>query len=177
MVFFIGLGVFNMITTNIDNIANQRGFGSIFSGILGLLLIVGGIIGTLIMSILSDKLNKRKVLIIISLFITTISLFLFSFSYLSYLLLIFGFTFGFGLLGAAPIALEYAADATRPVPEGTSNGILMMLGQIGGIILILLPYLTLTNVDYLPFLIFEAVLLLVCLVLSFILKEIKIRQN
>ncbi|MFO7795211.1 MAG: MFS transporter [Promethearchaeati archaeon] len=172
IVFFIGLGIFNTIETYIGKITPDEAL----AGLLGMIIIVGGILGTLIMSILSDKLNMRKLLMIISLLISGVSLFIFSFVS-GALLLLFGFFFGFGLLGASPIALEYAVDATKPVPEPSSNGLLMMVGQIGGIIFIIGFENFTLNGSYFPALILQAILLLVCLLLAFFLKEFKVRND
>jgi MFS family permease len=172
IIFFVGLGVFNTMETYTGKITSDVEL----AGLLGMIIIVGGILGTMVMSVLSDKLNMRKILMIISIFIAGISLFIFSFLS-GLILLLFGFLFGFGLLGASPIALEYAVDATKPVPEVSSNGILMMSGQIGGIIFIIgLEDLTL-NGTYFPALIIQAILLLVCFVLGFFLEEYKIRNK
>lgn len=177
IIFFLSMGVFNMIMTYIELIVIPRGYDSIFAGILGMLLILGGIVGTILMALLSDILNKRKIIIIISLFIATISLLIFSFTSDKILLLISGFFFGFGLMGAGPLALEYAVDVTKPVPEASSNGILMMVGSLGGIVLII----SLENVkisgDYFPALIVQTVLLAFCFVLAFFTKEFKVRED
>ncbi|MBD3195285.1 MAG: MFS transporter [Candidatus Lokiarchaeota archaeon] len=172
-VFFVGLGVFNTMETYTGKIISN----SEQAGLLGMIIIVGGVFGTMIMSILSDKLNKRKSLMIISLLITSISLFVFSFMVDVVILLVLGFFFGFGLLGASPIALEYAVDATKPVPEASSNGILMMSGQIGGIIFIVAFEDLTLNGSYFPALIIQAILLLICTILAFFIKEYKIRKE
>ncbi|MFX0065064.1 MAG: MFS transporter [Candidatus Hermodarchaeota archaeon] len=172
VVFFIGLGIFNTITTYIEGICLPRNFDSTFAGILGGLMLIGGIIGALVMSTLSDKYQKRKILMIVSILMATISLFIISFAVDAILLLIFGFLFGFGVVSASPVALEYAVKATHPVPEASSNGMLMMVGQIGGILLILgLEDLKLPSEDYFPALILQTILLAIALVLVFFLKE------
>ena len=175
ILFFFGLGIFNMITTYIEVIVIPRGFDSTYAGILGALMLVGGIIGCVIMSGLSDKYRKRKLLVIISVLIATISLFIMTFSSDGTILEIGGFCFGFGLLSASPVALEYAADITKPVPESSSNGLLMMIGQVGGIVFILgLEDLKIgPNGDYFPALLLQSIFLLVLLVLTFLLKEKK----
>ncbi len=176
-IFFLTMGVFNMIMTYIELIVIPRGYDSIFAGILGMVLILGGITGTIIMALLSDILNKRKIIMIISLFIATVSLLVFSFTSDELLLLTSGFFFGFGLMGAGPLALEYAVDATKPVPEASSNGILMMVGSLGGIVLII----SLENVkisgDYFPALIIQTVLLAFSFILAFFAKEFKVRGD
>jgi MFS family permease len=176
IIFFLGLGIFNMVTTYIQVILTPKNpvFDATFAGIVGGIMLLGGIIGAIIFSAISDKYQKKVILIIISILIATISLFVFSFVSDPSLIMLFSFLFGFGLLGAAPVTLEYAVDITKPVPEASSNGILMMVGQIGGIIFILgLADLTLPSGDYLPALLLEAILLTIALVLSFFLKNVE----
>jgi MFS family permease len=173
LLFFLGLGIFNTITTYIEAIVLPRGFDVNFAGILGALMLLGGIVGCIIMSTLSDKYKKRRILLIISLIIATISLFILTFAFNDILLYAFGFLLGFGLLSAGPVGLEYAVDLTKPVPEASSNGMLMMVGQVGGILLILsLEGVTLNN-DYWPALLIQALLLVLALVMTFFLKEKK----
>jgi hypothetical protein len=50
--------------------------------------------------------------------------------------LVSAFGLGFFLLSAGPIGFQYGAEITYPVPEGTSNGLLLLMGQISGIIFI-----------------------------------------
>ena len=163
-----------MITTYIEVIVIPRGLSSTDAGLIGMTMLLGGIFGCIIMSGLSDKFQKRKLLLIISFLISTISLFTISFAQDAVLLYVFAFCFGFGLLSAFPIALEFAVDLTRPVPEATSSGILVMIGQIGGIVFILgLEGFKTPAGDYFPALILESILLLICLVSLFFLKERK----
>lgn len=53
------------------------------------------------------------------------------------LLLAPAFALGFFLLAAGPIGLLYGAEVAYPAPEGTSNGLLLMMGQISDIAFIL----------------------------------------
>src|SRR5512133_1766221 len=55
LIFFIGLGVFNAVTTWIENILGPRGFTAEQAGITGGLMIVSGIFGALIIPMLSDR--------------------------------------------------------------------------------------------------------------------------
>ncbi len=172
ILFFIGLGTFNMVTTYIELIVAPRGYSASDAGNIGAIMLFGGIIGCLIMSTLSDKFQKRKIFIIFSVTLTTISLTILSFASSALLLYIFGFSLGFGILSAGPVALEYAVEITTPVPEASSNGILMWIGQIGGILFILgLVGFTLPNGDYFPALLLLSFLALAILILSFFLKE------
>jgi len=53
-----------------------------------------------------------------------------------WLLLASGFLFGFFLLSAGPIGFQYGAEITLPAPEGTSNSLLLVMGQVSGILFI-----------------------------------------
>ncbi len=170
--FFFGLGIFNFITSYIELIVFPRGFDATDAGLLGGLMLIGGIVGCVIMSALSDKYKKHKMLLIISILIATISLFIITFSYDPILLYLFSFLLGYGVLSAGPVALEYAVDLTKPVPEASSNGMLMMIGQFGGIIFILFfEGFTTPLGDYFPTLLLESIFLLIVLVIVFFLKE------
>ncbi len=173
ILFFLGLGIFNTITTFIEGIVEPRGHSEDFAGIFGAFMLLGGIAGCVIMSMLSDKYKKRKILLMISLIIATISLFIITVPSASdkTVLNIFGFLFGFGLLSAAPVGLEYAVDITKPVPEASSNGMLMMVGQIGGILLILSLEDAKVSNDYWPALLIQAIFLLIAFIMTFFLKE------
>jgi len=54
-----------------------------------------------------------------------------------WLLLVSSFFFGLFLLSAGPIGFQYGAEITLPAPEGTSNSMLLVMGQVSGIVFIL----------------------------------------
>jgi cyanate permease len=135
-IFFIGLGVFNSVTTWIENIVGPRGFSAEQAGITGGLMIIGGIFGALIIPMLSDHYKKRTPFISIALAGSALSLAGITFATNYGLLLASGIAFGFFLLSSGPIGFQYGAEITYPVSEGTSNGFLLLMGQISGIALI-----------------------------------------
>jgi cyanate permease len=132
-IFFIGLGVFNAVTTWIENILGPRGFSATQAGITGGLMIAGGIIGALVIPILSDYYRKRTPFIIIALAGATLSLVGITFATSYWLLLVSGTALGFFLLSSGPIGFQYGAEITYPTSEGTSNGMMLLMGQISGI--------------------------------------------
>ena len=135
-VFFVGLGAFNAVTTWVEDIVRPRGFSITQAGIIGGLMIAGGIVGALIIPSLSDHYRKRTPFIIIAILGATLGLA--GITYMSGYapLLISAFVLGFFLLSAGPIGFQYGAEVTYPTPEGTSNGLLLLMGQISGIIFI-----------------------------------------
>jgi len=137
VIFFIGLGVFNSVTTWIEDILRPRGFSILQAGVVGGLMVIGGILGALILPVLSDRRRRRVPYIIIALAAATLGLVGITFAVNYTLLLVSAFILGFFLLSAAPIGFQYGAKITYPAPEGTSNGMLLMVGQISGILFIL----------------------------------------
>jgi MFS family permease len=137
VIFFIGLGVFNSVTTWIEDILRPRGFSILQAGVIGGLMVIGGILGALILPLLSDRYRRRVPFIIFSLAAASLGLVGIAFVHNYTLLLLSAFVMGFFLLSAGPIGFQYGAEITYPAPEGTSNGMLLLMGQISGIVFIL----------------------------------------
>lgn len=133
LIFFIGLGVFNSVTTWVEDIVKPRGFTPEDAGLTGGLMIIGGIFGALIMPYLSDKLQKRKIFIVIALIGASLGLTGVTFAENYSLLMLSAFVLGYFLLSAGPIGFQYGAEMTYPASEGTSNGLMILAGQISGI--------------------------------------------
>ena len=133
MIFFIGLGVFNAVTTWIEDIVRPRGFSIVQAGYAGGIMIVGGVIGAVILPVLSDRYRRRVPFIVIALVGAIAGLVGFTFAADSTLLMLPAFILGFFLLSSGPIGFQYGAEIARPTPEGTSNGLLLLMGQVSGI--------------------------------------------
>jgi MFS family permease len=170
--FFIGLGIFNAITTWIEQMIAPRGFDEIQAGTLGALLMVGGIFGCLVLPPLSDKLRRRKIFIVICVILTVPGLIGLTFVTNYALLLVSGFILGFFFMPAGPIIYQYSAEISYPAPEATSQGLLVLAGQISGIIFIFGMDMFKTETGSMtPFLIAMIVLAMVNIILAFTLKE------
>jgi MFS family permease len=96
-------------------------------------MILGGIVGALVVPSFSDRLRKRVPFIILALAGATLGLVGIAFATVYWLLLAGSFILGFFLLSSGPIGFQYGAEVTYPTPEGTSNGLLILMGQISGI--------------------------------------------
>ncbi|MHA1310033.1 MAG: MFS transporter [Candidatus Helarchaeota archaeon] len=166
ILFLIGMGGFNAIATFIEPLVGTRGD----AGVIGALIIVGGIFGAFVMSALSDKYRKRKIFIIISIGVAIPLLICITYIPLYSVLIVISIVLGFFLMSSLPIGLEFAAEQTAPVPEGTSNGILMMMGQIGGIVLIL-SFMDFTANNFPIAMIIIVILTAIAFVICLFLKE------
>lgn len=136
VIFFIGLGAFNSVTTWIENVVAPRGFTSQQAGMAGGLMIAGGVLGALVLPMISDKLRKRVPFIMIAVAGAILGLAGVTFFTNYTLLLVASGVLGFFLLSAGPIGFTYGVEITFPAPEGTSNGLLILMGQISGILFI-----------------------------------------
>ncbi len=139
-IFFIGLGMFNAITTFVDLILASKGLqaGGNEAGDVGAIMMVAGLVGAIIIPPLSDKFRKRKIflqLCLIAMLPGLIGLTIFS-GYIP--LMISSGIFGFFFMAAAPLGYQYAAEVSHPAPESTSQGMIVLSGQISGALFITL---------------------------------------
>ena len=107
-------------------------------------------IGAIIIPFLSDFYRKRKLLLVLcmigiipSIFGLAYAVEISSFFQLSAentydLALLSSFILGMSIMSAGPIVFQYTAEITAPTPESTSQGILLLVGQISGIIMVTL---------------------------------------
>ncbi|XP_033756588.1 solute carrier family 49 member A3-like isoform X1 [Pecten maximus] len=139
--FGAGLAIFTAFTSFLDQILCPRGYSNNFSGICGALMIAGGLFGAIISGIYVDKTKRFEEVVKVSYALAIV--FAVGFMEVSRLrdqealvaasICLFGM-FGFALY---PISLEMAVEITYPVAEATSSGLLVVSGQIQGIVMIL----------------------------------------
>ena len=126
---FVGLGLFNGITTWVEPIIRLRGFTPDDAGTLGALMLGGGLVGAVIMPIFSDKSRRRQPFILLGFALAIPGLIGVTFATSAWLLFFSAFWMGFFLVSANPIGMQYSAEITHPTPEGTSNGLIQLFGQ------------------------------------------------
>jgi len=165
--------MFNAVTTWIEQILAPRGFNSEQAGLIGAALMIGGILGASTLPILSDKLRKRKPFILISLIGTIPGLIGLTFITSYPLLLLSGFVLGFFFMAAGPIGYQYGAEVSYPAPESTTQGLIMLSGQISGIIFIygMDMFRSATTHSMTPFMIVFVVLTILNVLVASFMKE------
>ena len=134
--FFVGLGMFNGISTWIEQIVAPRGFGPEEAGLIGGAMLVGGILGAGIISVWSDHARRRKPFLILALVGLLPGLIGLAFVDNFAVLAASAFVFGFFLMSAYPVGMQYSAEVSYPAPESTSQGLIILAGQIAGVLFI-----------------------------------------
>ena len=129
-VVFVGMGVYNGVTTWVEQIVHPRGFSATDAGLIGALMLGGGLIGAVVVSALSDWQQKRVRFLVLGLVLTVPGLLGVAFFSTPWLLYAAAFLLGFFLVPVMPIGMQYAAEVTYPTPEGTSNGLIQLFGQV-----------------------------------------------
>jgi sugar phosphate permease len=159
---FVAMGVFNGLSTWVEDIVRPRGFSSVDAGNLGALLLLGGIIGALVMSALSDWARRRAPFLAVSLGMAAPALLWVTFAGSRVALATAAFLLGFFLTSALPVGMQYSAEITAPVPEGTSNGLIQLAGQTSVVVVYLMEVTRTPSGSFVPSLCALAALLLVC---------------
>ncbi len=174
---FIGLGIFNGITTWIEAMIRPRGFTPGDAGTLGALMIVGGVIGAVVIPSLSDKQRMRQRYLYVAFAGAIPGLLGLTFAASDWLLFTSAFVMGFFLVSAMPIAMQYAAEITHPTPEGTSNGLMQLVGQAAVVFVYIMEALKTANGSFTPALLLAIGLLVVSLALVTQMKDAPLSQG
>lgn len=135
--FFAGVGGFTAIMTALEDMLNSlHGINMDRAGIAGGLLIIGGIIGSITIPAISDRVRKIKPFVLADLLIGAVMLYLLGIvdGFLS--IAIICFIIGFFLMSALPLVLEISSRIAGKGMEGRASSMLWFFSQLGSMILI-----------------------------------------
>ena len=170
-VFFVGLGVFNGVTTWIETIIRPRGFSATEAGTLGAVMLVGGLLGAVALPSLSDRQHRRKPYMLMGMLLAIPGLIGITYASAYWGLLVSAFIFGFFLVSLSPIGMQYAAEITQPTPEGTSNGLIQLFGQASVVFVYIMEALKSKDGAFTPALLLAIGLMAVSVLVITQLKE------
>jgi MFS family permease len=176
LVSFIGLGIFNGITTWVENIIRLRGFNPTDAGTLGALMIVGGVIGAVVIPAFSDRQRKRQKYLVIAFVGALPGLIGLTFATSPWLLFASAFVMGFFLVSAMPISIQYAAEVTNPTPEGTSNSLIQLFGQGAVVFVYVMEAMKTPDGSFTPSLLLAIGLILLSLVFISQMKDVEYQE-
>ncbi len=168
--FFIGVGLFTALLTWLETILNTRGLTATDAGLIGGIIILGGIVGSLVIPGFSDKFAQRKPFIVVNLAVAAAMLFIFAEISDFLILAVAGFILGFFLMSALPIGLEMSAEIVGSALAGSASSFLWLFSQAGSVVFILFmdAIKSITGSFYLSVIlvfIFDLIALALCLAL------------
>jgi cyanate permease len=178
IIFSLGLATFNTVSTWIEQIIVPRGFNSMQAGTLGATMMVAGILGCIILPILSDKTRRRKPYIMLGVAMIVPGLLGLTYAQTLTLLLLAGAVLGFCQLGLAPLFMEVASDVCKPASESTSQGVLWMFGQgISVLFIFLMDYFRTEAGAMTPLLLVLTALMALCFILVALMQECRMTAS
>lgn len=180
LLFFILLGVFNTFFTMIEPLLRSMSAGAVDAtgaGVIGVIVLFTGILGSFVLAMLSDKdkLRRRLPYMIGANALGVIGFALFMLLGSLPGMIVAGVLYGFFTIGSAPVILTFAAEAAYPTSEGTSEGLLMFAGNVGGVIFLGLASLFAGN--HLGVMILLAAVSAACVILMCLAKERKLEKK
>jgi len=133
---FLGLGYFNGLTTWLELIVAPNGIDAVRAGVLGGVLIVSGIAGAAIVPALSDRFQRRRPFVIACALGALVTTWPLCTGRDYAVLLAMAAGLGFSFLPAYALLLEMCVELSGRRCAGFATGVLMMLGNAGGVVVI-----------------------------------------
>ena len=134
-------------------------------------MLVGGVLGAVIIPTFSDKSHKRQVFILLGVLLAIPGMIGLIYARSIWLLFASAFEMGFFLVSVNPIGMQYAAEVTRPTPEGTSNGLIQLFGQASVVFVYIMKAMTTSDGSFTHSLLLAVALLVVCALLVTQMKD------
>lgn len=136
-ILFIGSGTFIAFLQLIEKIMKPKGISSATAGNIGAVMVFAGVAGCVIMPSISDKIMRRKPFILLATIVAIPTIFLIGAVENTVLLFVIGGVIGFSILSAYPLMLAFAEETTGAALTGTATSLLLLLGEVGGVVITL----------------------------------------
>jgi len=173
---FVIYAIFNGVATWVEVMVRPRGLDLDQAGLIGGLLIIGGMVGFIIFSVASDAMRRRKPVLIIGALASAPFLILLAYANGFTALAVVSFLLGLCAMGGIPVALQYATEICYPAPEGTSQGVFNIAGQIAVVGVSAMGWSNDVYGSFAPSLIAFAAAMALAAVFVWIMKESRLMQ-
>jgi MFS family permease len=169
----IGIGAFNGLATWLEKILNElHQISMVDAGSISAVLIFSGMLGCIIIPVISDKIMKRKPFLILASLIGAISVTVLIFARGYSMNLVNGIVLGFFLISALPIMLTMSTEITGARFAGISVGYLQLLGNAAAVIIVpVMEILRGATNQFVSPLALLAILLVIAFILAILIKE------
>jgi len=171
VISFVGFAAFHGVVTWVELIIKPRGFSITQAGITGSVMLFAGIAGTLFWSMMADRCGKRVRFMVICLAGGVPGILGVAFAQDPVVLYLFAAMLGFFVVVVLPLVLQYAAEMTRPAPEGATAGVIQLAGQLSVGFVYLMKALQTADGSFWISLVLAAVLLAGCAVMTSRLRD------
>jgi MFS family permease len=175
--FFIVFAIWQGVPTWIEGISKVRGLTTTQAGTAGGVLMIAGVVGALLIPAISDRLRKRKPVLIAALLLSLPGVLGLIFLNGFFLVTLSCAWLGIFLVGAIPLVLQYAVEVCYPAPEPASSGLLMIASQASVVAITIMGWNYARTGTFSASLLAITVLLFVSGVLLFKIKESAILSN
>lgn len=133
---FFALGVFNGLTTWLEPILKPNNVNAEEAGLVGAFLILGGIVGSLIIPTISDKLKVRKPFLALCCLTALFIIYPLCTMGSLTMLYVLGGLLGFFFLPGYALLLSMCEEIAGNEKAGAATGLLMMAGNAGAVVVI-----------------------------------------
>jgi len=146
---FIGMGTYNVIATWLQPILAHFDEGDAAGNLIAILTFAG-VLGAAVLPPAVAKRDRRRTMLMAALILSAVAFVAMAAIHNLVWLAIWLFATGFVLLAALPVVLDWSDVHAGPERQGGAVGFLMMSGNLGGLVLVLLIQLCIGNA-YLAF--------------------------
>jgi len=169
----IGIGVFNGLATWLEKILNElHQIPMTDAGIISAILILSGIIGCIVIPMVSDRIRKRKPFLLLASAVGAVCIIALMVAKGYAADMVNGIFLGFFLISALPIMLTMSAEITGARFAGISVGYLQLLGNAAAVAIVpIMESMHGITGQYILPLAFIAGLLGISFVLSIVIRE------
>lgn len=137
-VLLLGFGFYLGITTWLEAMLAPRGIDAAGAGLVAGMITVAGIAGSVVLGIVSDRMQRRTPFLVLAGLVAAPCLWLLGRLDSMPLLLAVAAVLGFFLLAALPIAIAICSEAGSLGPQvaSTAVGVILMAGNLGGAVVV-----------------------------------------
>jgi len=146
---FIGMGTYNAVATWLQPILAHFGEGAAAGNLIAVMTFAG-IVGAAVLPTSIAARNRRREMLLAALVVSAVSFVAIAVNHNVFWLGAWLFAQGFLLLASLPVVLDWSDVHAGPERQGAAVGFLMMSGNLGGLLLVLVvqalignPYLAL----------------------------------
>jgi predicted MFS family arabinose efflux permease len=145
---FIGMGVYNAVATWLQPVLANFGEGGAAGNLIAVLT-AGGIVGAATLPPIVAARNQRRTMLVVALAFSGVAFVATDLQHDVVWLGVWFFATGFAIMTCLPVVLDWSAIHAGMAREGAAAGFLLMAGNLGGVVLVLVIQAVMGNA-YVP---------------------------